>query len=53
MRLDLHSFLPRFALVKSANSSDAKEAAELCADIEAGEIVIFELGFSLKSLCPV
>lgn len=45
MRLDLQSFLPRFALVKSAGSHDATEARELCADIRSGEIVVFDKAY--------
>jgi hypothetical protein len=45
MRLDLQTFLPRFAVVKSAGSHDAIEAAALCADIRAGEIVIFDKAY--------
>lgn len=45
MRLDLQTFLPRFALVKAANTHDASEAAELCADIRAGEIVVFDKAY--------
>ena len=45
MRLDAQSFLPSFALVKSADSHDSKEAIELCADIKAGEIVIFDKAY--------
>ena len=37
MQVDLQTFLPRFALVKAANTHDSTEAAELCADIRAGE----------------
>ena len=45
MRLDLQTFLPRFALVKSAGSHDAVEAVELCAGIQAGEIVVFDKAY--------
>ena len=45
MRLDLHTFLPRFAIVKAADTHDSSEAAELCADIRAGEIVIFDKAY--------
>ncbi len=45
MRLDLQSFLPRFAVVKSAGSHDAAEARELCAEIQAGEIVVFDKAY--------
>jgi len=45
MRLDLQTFLPRFAVVKSADSHDSKEAVALCADIRSGEIVVFDKAY--------
>ena len=45
LRLDLQSFLPRFALVDTARQNDAKRARELCAGIKAGEIVIFDKAY--------
>jgi hypothetical protein len=45
MRLDLQTFLPRFALVKAADTHDSTEAVELCADIRAGEIVVFDKAY--------
>jgi len=45
MRLDLQTFLPRFALVKPANTHDATEAPELCADIRAGEVAVFDKAY--------
>jgi len=45
MRLDLQTFLPRFALVKSAGSHDSVEARELCADIRSGEIAVFDKAY--------
>jgi hypothetical protein len=45
MRLDLQTFLPRFALVKAANTHDSTEAAELCAEIRDGEIVVFDKAY--------
>lgn len=45
MRLDLETFLPRFALVKSASSHDNKEARSLCASIRSGEIAIFDKAY--------
>ena len=45
LRLDLHSFLPRFALIDTAREHDAKRAQELCAGIRAGEIVIFDKAY--------
>src|SRR5205823_14634951 len=37
LRLDLQSFLPRFAIVDTARHNDAKRAREVCAGIKAGE----------------
>ena len=45
MRLDLQTFLPRFAIVKTAGTHDSAEAVELCADIRRGEIVIFDKAY--------
>lgn len=44
-RLDMHSFLPSFAIVKSAKPSDARNAWELCAGLKAGEIVVFDKAY--------
>ena len=45
MRLDLHSLLPRFVLVESAKAADSIRAAELCAGVKPGEIVIFDRAY--------
>src|SRR5579862_2276755 len=45
LRLDLQSFLPRFAIVDTARHHDAKRARELCAGIKAGEIVMFDKAY--------
>src|SRR5213078_3386656 len=45
VRLDLQSFLPRFAIVDTARVADAKRAREVCAGIQAGEIVIFDKAY--------
>ena len=45
LRLDLQSFLPRFAIVDTARHNDAKRAREVCAGIQAGEIVIFDKAY--------
>jgi hypothetical protein len=45
MRLDLQSFLPRFAIIKNAGTHDSTEAYELCADIKAGEIVVADKAY--------
>lgn len=45
LRLDLQSFLPRFAIVDTARDNDNKRAREVCAGIRAGEIVIFDKAY--------
>lgn len=45
LRLDLHSLLPRFAIVDTAKDSDAKRAREVCAEVREGEIVIFDRAY--------
>src|SRR5208337_3131591 len=45
LRLDLQSFLPRFAIVDTAREADSKRAWELCAGIKEGEIVIFDRAY--------
>lgn len=45
LRLDLHSHLPRFALIDTAKDNDAKRAREVCAGLREGEIVIFDKAY--------
>ena len=45
LRLDLHSFLPSFALVDTAAHHDNKRAREVCAGLLAGEIVVFDKAY--------
>lgn len=45
LRLDLHSFLPTFAIVDTAGQHDNKRAREVCAGILPGEIVIFDKAY--------
>jgi hypothetical protein len=45
MRLDLQTFLPRFAIVDTARHSDSRRAREVCAGILPGEIVIFDKAY--------
>ena len=45
LRLNLQSFLPRFAIVDPARHSDAKKAWEMCAGLLAGEIAIFDKAY--------
>jgi hypothetical protein len=45
MQLDLQTFLPRVAIVKAANTHDSSEARELCANLQDGEIVVFDKAY--------
>jgi DDE family transposase/uncharacterized protein DUF4372 len=45
LRLDLHSFLPRFAVVDTAREHDFQRAVELCSGLRAGEIVVFDRAY--------
>ena len=45
LRLDLQSFLPRFAIIDTARHADAKRARELCGGIREGEIAIFDKAY--------
>lgn len=45
LRLDLQSFLPRFAIIDTARDHDNQRARELCAAIREGEIVIFDKAY--------
>jgi hypothetical protein len=41
VRLDLQTFFPRFVIIDTAREHDNRRARELCAAVNAGEIVIF------------
>ena len=43
--LNMRSFLPNFVIVKSAHDSGPKSAWELCADVKAGEVVVFDKAY--------
>ncbi len=45
LRLDLHTFLPSFAIVDTAGEHDNKRAREVCATIAEGEIVVFDKAY--------
>lgn len=45
VRLNLQTFLPHFALVDTAGEHDNRRAHELCAGVQAGEIVIFDKAY--------
>lgn len=45
LRLDLQTFLPRFAIVDTAGEHESRRARELCAGVRAGEIIIFDKAY--------
>lgn len=45
LRLNLQSFLPSFAIVDTAGDNDNKRAREVCATINAGEVVLFDKAY--------
>ena len=45
LRLDLQSFLPRFAIVEEASHHDNTRARELCASLRDGEIALFDKAY--------
>jgi hypothetical protein len=45
MRLNLQSLLPGFVIVDTAAEHDNKRAWELCADLQSGEIALFDKGY--------
>lgn len=52
MQIKLNSFLPSFAIVKEANTHDSTEAKELCANLTAGEVALFDKAYvDYKHLC--
>jgi hypothetical protein len=46
LRLDLQSFLPRFAILGSARDADNSRARELCAGLREGEIAVFDKAYT-------
>jgi hypothetical protein len=46
LRLDLQSFLPRFAILGTARAADTGRARELCAGLRAGEIAVMDKGYT-------
>jgi hypothetical protein len=45
MNLNLQTFLPHFAIVKSANTHDSTEAKIVCNSIKDGEIAVFDKAY--------
>jgi hypothetical protein len=54
LRLNLQSFLPACAIIDTAKFHDASQARDVCADMEAGEIVVFDKAYiDFKHLCEL
>ena len=54
LRLDLRSQLPSFAIIDTARENDEKRARELCAHLQAGEIVVFDKAYvDFAHLCSL
>jgi hypothetical protein len=45
LRLNLQSFLPRFAIVATAREGDVSRSREVCAGLKRGEVAIFDRGY--------
>jgi len=45
LRLNLQSLLPGFVIVDTAAEHDNRRARELCADLQSGEIALFDKGY--------
>lgn len=45
LRLDLHTFLPSFVIVDTAAQHDNRRAREVCANVAAGEISVFDKAY--------
>ena len=45
LRLSLRSLLPGFAVIDTAREHDSRRVRQLCADLLAGEIVLFDKGY--------
>lgn len=45
LRLELRSYLPSFAIIDTAKEHEATRARELCAELQEGEIAIFDKGY--------
>lgn len=45
MQLNLHTFLPQFAIVKEASTHDSTEAYQLCSNLKDGEIEVFDKAY--------
>jgi hypothetical protein len=46
LRLNLQSFLPQCVIVETARGQDNPQARALCANLQAGEIAVFDRGYA-------
>ena len=54
LRLDLQSFLPKCAIIDTAKHHDGTKTQELCANLESGEIAVFDKAYNkFKHLCEL
>ena len=47
LRLSLRSLLPQYVVISSADEPDIKRVRQLCAGLQAGEIVLYDKGYHL------
>ena len=45
LRLDLQTFLPSFVIIDTAKEHESSRARQLCAELQEGEIVVFDKGY--------
>lgn len=45
LQIKLNTFLPSMAIVKEANTHDSTEAKEMCANLVAGEVALFDKAY--------
>lgn len=45
LRLDLHSWLPKFVAIETGAEHEVRRAREACAGLQAGEIAVFDKGY--------
>lgn len=49
MRLSLRSLLPSFAFIDSAREHDVQQVGRLCANLQKGEVALFDKGYHLMA----
>lgn len=45
LRVSLRSLLPNFAVIDTANENECRRVREVCAALQAGEVVLFDRGY--------